>query len=355
MRQGRWLLLFMALLLCGCSTFVAYEIGHPGHSGDSFQSLEEMLTSIGFSHRIFRTSEGVVIAYTTAPPRAYAFTDRVKLRSTQGRVSGFDSEVQFVGDPTHAKLIPAKGSVLLLHPWGGAGSLMMAWALHFSSAGYVVVAPDLRGQGRSSDAPVGYGPREAGDMQQLVAALRADGQLPDPLFLLGASYGGTVALFAAPEIPGVRGVVALEPYANAGAVIRRAPHSGLFGYRWLARWITPTTIDRAIDKADHRLGLDLDAIRPDRALALTHSCTLVVRGARDHLMQADALRRLSKLSPRASYVEVPGENHMTLPLRTDRLFDPILRWMQSLPAVPDAASCASLVLPKAPDKAESAP
>lgn len=355
MRQGRWLLVLGAMWLGGCSTFVAHEIGHPGHADRSFQSVDEMLASLGFTRHRFRTSEGAVIAYTTASPRAYAFTDQVKLRFSQRRVTGFDSEVRFAGDPTKARPLAPKSSVLLLHPWGGAGSMMMAWALHFSSAGYVVVAPDLRSQGGSSDAPVGYGPREAGDMQQLVAALRAEGHLPDPLFVLGASYGGTVALFAAPEIPGVRGVVALEPYANAGAVIRRAPKSGLFGYRWLARWITPETVNRAIGKADRRLGLDLDAIQPDRALASTHSCTVVVRGAHDQLMRADDLRRLSDLSPRAAYVEVPGENHMTLPVRTDRLFDPILQWMQSLPAAPDAVGCSPLVLQQSPDKAVSAP
>ncbi len=175
--------------------------------------------------------------------------------------------------------------------------------------------------------------------------MRDGGRLPAPLYLFGASYGATVALFAASHVPLVRGVVALEAYANAAAVIRKAPGSGLFGYRWLARLITPKEVDAAIERADKRLGLDLAAIDPGDALAKSQRCTLILRGSKDELMSATSLRQLSQRSLLAAYADVPDQNHITLPLRTDVLFQPLLAWMQALPAA--AGPCPKFALPGA--------
>ena len=206
--------------------------------------------------------------------------------------------------------------------------------------------PDLRSQGGSSDAPVGYGPREASDIVELVHDLQAQHRLPGPLYLLGASYGATVALFAAPQLPGLRGVIALEPCANAVAVIRRAPDSGLFGYKWWARWITPKDVDTAIARASRKLDVDLEHVDPGDVLARTANCTLIVRGSHDVLISGKALAVLSRRSSRSSYVEVPGEGHLTLPARTAWLVPPLLVWMQSLPDA--GGKCAVFALPPQP-------
>ena len=125
--------------------------------------------------------------------------------------------------------------------------------------------------------------------------------------------------------------MALEPYANAADVIRRAPGSGLFGYKWLVRWITPEEINAAIARASRKLGVDLEHVNPGDALARTSNCTLILRGSRDVLVSGEALTALSRRSARASHVEVPGEGHLTLPVRAGRLVPPLLAWMQALP------------------------
>ena len=341
MRYGRWLTgLLVAMCLGGCTALVTRQIEHPGHA--SSHAVEGFLARGGFQRDMLRTRQGVRIAYWIAAPRAYHVKETLQVRHNGKQVS-FSYDLAFNGDPTRAPLLTPKGSVLLLHPWGMNGAAMMMWGLHFAAAGYQVVMPDLRSQGDSSDAPVGYGPREAGDMLQLVRQLQAQHRLPGPLYLLGASYGATVALFAAPRLPDLRGVMALEPYADAADVIRRAPRSGLFGYRWLAHWITPNEVNAAIARASRTLGVDLQHVDPAGELAQTPACTLILRGSRDVLIPGDALADLSRHSARASDVEVSGEGHLTLPLRTDRLFAPLLAWMQALPTA--AGSCPAFSLP----------
>lgn len=332
MRHGRWLIWLLAVWsLSGCTTFVARQIVRPGHAGGSFRSLDGMLLKMGFARETAQLPDGVRMAYWMASPRAYQIKESFHRRPAGKKGAAFSFEMSFGDGPLKPDPIAAKGSVVLLHPWSMSGTAMMPWGLHFAAAGYQVVMPDLRSQGDSSDAPVGYGPREAGDIRELIGRLRQRGDLPTPLYLLGASYGASVALFAAPDVPGLRGVVALEPYANAAAVIRRAPASDLFGHRWLARWLNPQRMDAAIDRASRKLGVDLDTI--DLADALGHGdrCSLILRGTRDQLISRDALLESSRRSPLVIYADVPGMGHMDLPLRTDLLFQPVLAWMQALP------------------------
>lgn len=342
MRHERWLVLLAALCLTGCTTFVARQIERPGHPNrKQLAWFVALLKQANFQHDAIRTREGVRIAYWYDTPHAFGVEIPIAEQRRAGRFT-LNLQVNHTDLLGRAAPIPALGSIILLHPWGLAGSAMATWGLQFAQAGYVVVLPDLRSQGDSDNAPVGYGPREAGDIVDLVHDLQASSRLPGPLYLLGASYGATVALFAAPQLPDVHGIIALEPYANAAAVIRRAPASGLFGYRWLAHWITPEEIDAAIARASRKLGVDIDQLDPGSALAKTSACTLLLRGSDDVLVSKMALESLSHRSPLAAVVEIPDEGHMSLPLRTDRLLPPLLVWMQSLPAAPKTCPAFSL-------------
>jgi hypothetical protein len=72
------------------------------------------------------------------------------------------------------------------------------------------------------------------------------------------------------------------------------------------------------------------------------ACTLILRGTRDVLIADGALRDLSRDASRVNYVEIYDEGHMSLPLRTDRLFSPALQWMNALPT-DDAGTCPPFV------------
>lgn len=310
--------------LAGCATYVAHKIEHPTPpGGNQMAFFRANLREQGFHFDTMQTPAGVRIAYWIGEPATYDFRETF---TAAPEVHGYHLTADLPAKAPVAWSSPVKGTVVLLHPWEGEGAMMVNWAYHFASSGYVVVMPDLRSQGASDKAPVGYGPREGDDVAALVDNLRAAHRLPSPLYLMGASYGGTTAMFAASELTDVRGVIALEPYDNAADVIRRAPSSGLFAPKWVGSVVGRASVDAGIVRASRDLGVDLAHI--DTASALSHApCTLILRGGNDNLVSAASLKALADRAPAAHYVEVSGENHIGLPLRTDRLMPPLLQWM----------------------------
>ena len=139
---------------------------------------------------------------------------------------------------------------------------------------------------------------------------------------------GTATLFAESRVPDLQGVLALEPYANAAAVIRRALQSGLFANRGI-RWLAPNWVmRRALDKAGRNLHLDLASITPSDALVGMHPCTVLVRGTYDELTSAEELQSLAAPSPRVEFVVAQGEDHVSLGMRVDRVVPAMVAWMQ---------------------------
>ena len=322
---------WIGLVLChGCTSYIAGKIARPeldtGH-----QWLAGEIAKDGFKRESLRTKEGVRIAYWIGSPREYLVTQQISGSNSHPHV---DMNIaQYAQEGPQAS---ARGTVILLHPIGEDGAMMASWGLYFGHAGFMAVMPDLRSHGDSEKAPVGYGPPEAIDIADLVRQLRAAGRLPEPLYLFGISYGGSVALRAADEIPDVRAVVALEPFANVAQAIERAPQSGLFGHPLLVKWIvTPQRMKSATVEAGKELGIDLEKLDTGDAVARLNTCALIVRGSDDELTDDAQVRAMSERSPWASYVSVSGERHITLPLRAQYLFDPLLGWMtQSSPDMP---------------------
>jgi len=336
MREWRWLLLAACLGLNGCAGIAAHYIETPGHHGPQPAFRNWITANTDYTPHDFTTADGLRIAYWYSPPTRLDIKPDVKEQRAAHHYSlSFNFDIRkYSGD---GKPPPLRGSVVLLHPWGQNALQMAFWGVYFSNAGYVTVLPALRSQGGSGDAPVGYGPREAGDIVQLIHELQRRNELPPPLYLFGFSYGATVALFASPQLPGLRGVVALEPYVHPMDVIERAPTTGWFAPKWWSHFFPPRTMRRAIARADAKLGIDLAGIDPGDVVAHSHTCTLLVRGSDDILISAHAVRDLAARSDRARYVEIPDEGHVTLFFRSDRLFPSILDWMQRTAGTTDAA------------------
>lgn len=328
-----WLSVF--LLLChGCTSYIAGKIARPERD-NGHRWLAGEMAATGFKRETLQTKEGVRIAYWIGSPRDYLVTQKL-----EGSNSHPHLDLTIIEYPHQASPAPAKGTVILLHPLGEDGTMMAAWGLYFGRAGFMAVMPDLRSHGDSGNAPVGYGPTEAIDIADLVRQLRAAGRLPEPLYLFGISYGGSVALRAADEIAQVKAVVALEPFANVAQAIERAPQTGLFGHPWLVKWIiTPRRMKAATAEAGNQLGIDLETLDTGDAVARLKMCTLIVRGGEDELTDDAQMRAMSERSPWVSYVSVPGERHISLPIRTQYLFNPLLEWMmRSSPGLPTACA-----------------
>ncbi|MNI53293.1 hypothetical protein D3C73_1081190 [compost metagenome] len=64
-----------------------------------------------------------------------------------------------------------------------------------------------------------------------------------------------------------------------------------------------------------------------RALADTRACVLLLHGQGDQHIPVSQGRALAQANPRAHYIEMRGEDHITLPLRLDLLAGVVDDWM----------------------------
>jgi len=231
-----------------------------------------------------------------------------------------------------------RGTVVLLHGWMMNGDSMLPWSLQLAESGYRVVTIDLRNHGHSGAGPSGYGTFESDDVIDVIDALQRRGEVVGPLYLFGVSYGAATALFTADKLGDrVTGVVAMESFANAGDAIRSMiPHlMSLQPTAWKAqamaaygRWrYGGQDIDAVIAAASQRLDLDLDTVDVTRALADTRACVLLLHGQDDAHVRVDQGRALAAASPRVHYIEMRGEDHITLPLRLDLLGGVVDDWL----------------------------
>ncbi len=231
-----------------------------------------------------------------------------------------------------------RGTVVLLHGWMMNGDSMLPWSLQLAESGYRVVTIDLRNHGHSGAGPSGYGTFESDDVIDVIDALQRRGEVVGPLYLFGVSYGAATALFTADKLGDrVTGVVAMESFANAGEAIRSMiPHlMSLQPTAWKAqamaaygRWrYGGQDINAVIAAASQRLDLDLDTVEVTRALADTRACVLLLHGQDDAHVRVDQGRALAAASPRVHYIEMRGEDHITLPLRLDLLGGVVGDWL----------------------------
>lgn len=231
-----------------------------------------------------------------------------------------------------------RGTVVLLHGWMMNGDSMLPWSLQLAESGYRVVTIDLRNHGHSGAGPSGYGTFESDDVIDVIDALQRRGEVVGPLYLFGVSYGAATALFTADKLGDrVTGVVAMESFANAGDAIRSMiPHlMSLQPTAWKAqamaaygRWrYGGQDINAVIAAASQRLDLDLDTVDVARALADTRACVLLLHGQNDAHVRVDQGRALAAASPRVHYIEMRGEDHITLPLRLDLLGGVVDDWL----------------------------
>ena len=107
----------------------------------------------------------------------------------------------------------ARATLVALHGLGDHSGLYPMLGEALTARGIEVFQPDLRGNGRSGGQR-GYIEAWAdlrADLAALVNRVRAEGRTP-PLFVLGMSLGGLVALDYALQYPeGLRGVIAMSP------------------------------------------------------------------------------------------------------------------------------------------------
>lgn len=340
-------LLLAALAASGCAS-LADRIAEPrGLSLLEDQAKAELVTGLRLVPGSVVTPEGVRIAYIEVPAIRRQFLYELKLHGGAARFG-------FRTTPTEHPGVPQRGSIVYLHGWGMDGSSLWPWALTFAERGYRGYVLDLRNHGRSDRAPQGFGPREAVDVVSVVEQLARAGKLPSPVFLFGVSMGATTALFTESSLQGsLAGIIALEPYANAAEAVRGAIASVLalpadgsrasLRQRIARRRYGSENPDRVIAELDRRLGLALARIDLAPVVAGFRTCTLLLHGADDDLLDPAASVALAAESPLIQLHVVPGMDHIALPLRVDWFAAPMIEWL----AASAAGRCEPMAL--APD------
>ncbi|MET0271772.1 MAG: alpha/beta hydrolase [Phenylobacterium sp.] len=265
--------------------------------------------------------------------------EAAKLRERRFEGSG----VTIVGDEAG----PVGGTpVIMLH---GSGQTRQAWSKALAEGarrGYHMIALDMRGHGDTDWAP---------DADYLVSACAADLALvieqlgcPPPV-LVGASYGGMIALHYAGEARPLKGLVMVdvapmvEPegaarisgfmrsapqgFANleeaADAVASYLPHrprpkdnSGLMkNLRLRADGRLHWHWDPKVMNGDKSARYDLESLRAAaRSLEIP---VLLVRGRLSDVLSPEGVKDFLSLCPRAEHVDIQDAEHMVAGDRND--------------------------------------
>jgi pimeloyl-ACP methyl ester carboxylesterase len=327
-------LAFLAVALTACTTLIAQRIAAPPRlrapvSGPLAKPLEKAGSQLEF----FTAPNAPRIVYAVIEPGDYRLW--YEFRADPGL---WTYRLDYA-----AALKPAprpRGTVVLLHGWSAGMTTNLHWALALAERGYRCILVDLRNHGESGAAPAGFGAREAGDVRSLLAHLRSEQRIVDPLAVLGVSMGAVAALHVAVDDPTVRAVIAIEPYANARDAVLSAG-VGLAGLpsteRGIKRYFTPQRLDRIVQRLDRKLGLDLAALDTAAVLERVSMCTLIVHGQRDSLVPVHSTRALGAHLRNVQRFELPYDGHFSTPARLDVLLDPVADWIES--AARDAGAC----------------
>lgn len=348
-------LALLCLLLAGFSSWPGLPNTLAAHlvapSGASpllpVERIEAAYTRLPTRSGHVTTSAGVPLFWRALDPGDY------RMQYTWSRPADDPHGIAFDLDfdtPTAPAPAP-RGTVLLLHGWMMDGGSLLPWSLALGQAGYRTITIDLRNHGHSGAGPSGYGTREAHDVVDVVAALRARGEITGPLHVFGVSYGAATALFASadPRLGAAR-IVALESFDNAGSAIRdMVPHmldetGGPWTTRLTRRWlrwrIDAHVVDAAVVRAGETLALPLDQVDVGAALAHSPACVLLVHGSADRHVPVAHGRALAAAVPDARYLELAGEDHLSLPMQLERLAPAVIDWFGA-PACPATALAAA--------------
>lgn len=231
------------------------------------------------------------------------------------------------------------------------------WAAQRTTLGsmYRIIAPDLRGHGKSP-APEGIYPIEdmAEDVVELLDALK----ITEKVVVGGHSMGGYLAMAMAVKYPKrLRGLMLINTRAGADApataqvreeMAREVEAAGsvestvatmlpkLFAEGFDAK--RPEVVAAAREQMGRTAPLGVIgslrglAIRPDRTPDLVRISvpTLVIAGAGDRLIPPDESRAIAKALPHAQLVEVPDAGHMAPMENPKAVNEAMLKFLASL-------------------------
>lgn len=207
---------------------------------------------------------------------------------------------------------PAGPVVILAHGWGANAAVVLPLARRVAGLSARIVAFDVRGHGRSDDAPKVSLRQFRDDALRAARAVmareeRRDGSTP-AIVMVGHSMGGTAAVLAAGEGAPLAGLVLVAaPCDIFGTVARYLTEKGLPG-----GLLVPMT--RPFFRL--RVGLPERDLSPARVLPELDIPVCVIQPAEDTRVPPSEGRRLAELAGTGMHL-VEGAGHTSI-LENDR-------------------------------------
>lgn len=208
--------------------------------------------------------------------------------------------------------------VLLLHGNGGSHEHLALMAHQLDSAGYLVYAPDSRGQGANAPLQEYHYADMAEDMYAFCQALH----IRKPA-VFGWSDGGIIALQAEILHPGLFSAIAVS-----GANVEP---EGIIGFEEMYRYFTTDTMGNTITPAPlHQMMLTEPHITPTQLHTI--ACpTLVVAGEYDMIAE-EHTRLIANAIPNATLLILPGEDHGSHIWQNTKMGDILIDYLRSVRA-----------------------
>jgi pimeloyl-ACP methyl ester carboxylesterase len=209
---------------------------------------------------------------------------------------------------------PPRGLVVYLHGRNSNRARGAQVAEQLVPQGFAVLTYDQRGHGRSGGRYTTYGFYEKYDLISWIDALGIH-----PVYVIGHSAGGAVALQAAAIEPRIRGVVSVATFASLEDIIRdhMPPLS------------SERNLARVLAWAEREADFDVQAVSPEDAVRRIRSPLLFIHGTRDAIAPARHSVRLWRQVPRrtpSSLLVIPGAGHSDILERAD-VWARIVQWL----------------------------
>lgn len=188
-----------------------------------------------------------------------------------------------------------KGVVCLVHGHGEHSGRYIHWAEKLTNEGFAVLAPDMRGHGRS-DGPRGYTPSFDHYCNDLSILLdHASKFYPDiPCFLYGHSLGGAIALyFLIQRQPDIAGAVITSPALRTAVEEQKAK-------RTLA-----LILGTLIPKSSMPSGLEQKALSRDQKVIEAYRKDPYVHDRISFSMGKEAIKAVEYIYNHADRISVP--------------------------------------------------
>jgi pimeloyl-ACP methyl ester carboxylesterase len=208
-----------------------------------------------------------------------------------------------------------RGTVIYLHGIADNRGSGLSPALRLSARGFDVIAYDSRAHGDSTGEICTFGFYEKRDLQRVLDVLESG-----PVFVIGSSLGGAVALQAAAEDARISGVVAAESFSDLRTVAtERAP--------W---FFPPKTIRDALTLAGKQGGFAVDAVSPMESARRINVPVLLIHGALDRETPPEHSRRIfDSLRGQRRLLLVEGVGH-NQSLQPASVWTEIENWIESV-------------------------